>query len=154
MCILIYFLDDISTDMNLDLNIMVPSYPSPVCIKITDTVSSMELLSCSPISIYLTVKLWCVHCTHVICESSVISPQNTEALHTEIICVSVNSQNTKPWSTTPNERCWAQVDTREWGLCAVCARLQPPPDWRHRHWSPHLPAPARRQHPRHLVTVH
>ena len=59
MCILIYFLDDISTDMNLDLNIMVPSYwsPSPVCIKTTDTVSSVELLSCSPISIYLTVKL-------------------------------------------------------------------------------------------------
>ena len=26
MCILIYFLDDISTDMNLDLNIIVPSY--------------------------------------------------------------------------------------------------------------------------------
>ena len=32
--------------------------------------------------------------------ASVISPQNTEALHTEIICVPVNSQNTKPCSTT------------------------------------------------------
>ena len=63
MCILIYFLDDISTDMNLDLNIMAPSYrsPSPVCIKTTDTVSSQ----CG--AALLLSYLYLSHCETLMC---------------------------------------------------------------------------------------
>ena len=127
MCILIYFLDDISTDMNLDLNIMVPSYPSPVCIKITDTVSSMELLSCSPSSIYLTVKLWCVlylHCKHVICECD-ITPKYRSIAYRNLLCPSKFTKH----KTMEHHSKWAMLSTG-WhpgvrAVCGVCPAAAP-----------------------------